>query len=250
VIDAGGDYDKFAVNKSVTISAETGVNAAIVSTAGSAIYLVGLQPTDTVSFRNLRLIGVGNQPNLDGIINSFAGTMYVDDCFFSGFSNALTMSNVSGQLYVHNTTIRNCLFGIGILGSQSEGVIKVTVDNCNLELNDTGIILLGKVSAEIRNSILAGNTSRGLQIRSTTANWRAEALVENCQFNHNTVGILVGATNGGFAIVRLSRSAVINNTLSGVSIGTNGIAYSLGNNVFASNFPDVSGGALTSLAAK
>ncbi|HEY0461390.1 MAG TPA: right-handed parallel beta-helix repeat-containing protein [Pyrinomonadaceae bacterium] len=249
VITASGDYDKFVVNKSVTVAAETGVNAAIVSSVGSAISIVGVQPGDAISFRNLHLVGIGGQTS-DGIINSFAGTLTVDGCVFTGFNNALTMSNVGGQLYVHDTTIRGSLFGIGILAQQSEGVLKATIDNCELEMNDTGIMISGKVSAEIRNSIFAGNTSRGLQVRSTAANWRAEALVDNCQFNHNTAGILAGATSGGFAVVRLSRSSIVNNALSGVSIGAGGTVFTLGNNVIAANFPDVNGGSLTPLAAK
>lgn len=260
VVDAGGevilaesgDYNYFVVTKSVTVAAADGVNAGVVSSGGgSAIFVSNfLQTTDTISFRNLHIIGAGTPQSSSGIINSFAGTMIVDNCVFTGLDNALTMSNVAGQLFVHNTTIRSSLFGIGLLGPQGEGILRATIDNCNLESDDTGIFVNGKVTANIRNSVMANNTSRGLQIRSTVSGQRAQATVENCQFNHNTAGILVGATNGGFAILRLSRSIVTDNMLSGISIGTNGTAYTLGNNVIAGNFPDVNGGSLTTLQAK
>lgn len=260
IVDAGGeiilaetgDYDSFFVAKPVTVAAADGVNASIVSSSGGAAIYVGsaLQPTDTVSIRRLHIVGAGTPQSSDGIYNSRAGTLNIDDCVFTGLNNALTMSNVAGQLFVHDTTIRGSLFGIGVIGPQGEGVLKATIDNCNLESDDTGVFLTGKVSANVRNSIMANNASRGLQIRSNALRVLTEATVENCQFNHNTAGILVGATNNGVAVLRLSRSVVTDNLLSGVSIGAGGTAYSLGNNLFAGNAPDVNGGALTPLQAK
>src|SRR5262249_26556649 len=148
-----------------------------------------LQPTDAISLRNLHIVGAGTVQSSDGIINSFAGTLNVDNCIFTGLNSALTMSNVAGQLFVHHTVVRNSLFGIGLIGPQGEGLLKATIDSCNLEADDTGISLTGKVLANIRNSIFANNTSRGIHIRSTVVNQRAEALVDNCQINYNTAGI-------------------------------------------------------------
>src|SRR5471032_2091109 len=103
--------------------------------------------------------------------------MTVDNCVFTGFNDAVTMSVVAGTLYVHNSVFRNNLFGIGLLGPTGEGRSNATIDNCDFEQDDTGIVVSGKASANIRNSIFANNTSRGIQIRSTVIRQQAEALV-------------------------------------------------------------------------
>lgn len=61
-------------------------------------------------------------------------------------------------------------------------------------MNDTGISIGAKVTAMIRNTIAAHHTSRAVLIRSTNVNYRAEALIDNCEFNNNTVGLLVGGS--------------------------------------------------------
>src|SRR5260221_11752074 len=99
ILTENGDYDKFFIAKSITVAAAAGVNAGIVSGGGSAISIAGVQVTDSITLRNLHLIGIGGQVS-DGIINSFAGTMIVDDCTFTNFNNALTMSNVLWTLIV------------------------------------------------------------------------------------------------------------------------------------------------------
>lgn len=250
VITKSGDYDRFLISKSVTVAAETGVDAAIVATAGSAISIAGVQSGDSITIRNLHLVGAGTPQTADGMINSFAGSLYVDSCIFTGLNNALTMSNVAGQLFVHNSTFRNNLFGVGIIGPSGEGVMRATIDSCNFEQNDTGISQNGKVFTNIRNSIFSANSSRGLNVRSSILRYQSEALVDNCQFNNNTVGILASATNGGFGVVKLNRSTVANNLTAGIAIGAGGTVYSLGNNVVSGNFPDVSGGSLTVLSPK
>jgi hypothetical protein len=249
VLTESGDYDKFFVNKSVTVAGADGVNAAIVSNGGSAVAMLGLTATDVVTFRNLKFVGTNAQAS-DGIINSFAGTLNVDGCVFTGFNNALTMSNVAGYLFVHNSTFRGNLFGIGVMGPQGEGIERATIDSCTVESNETGITLNGKVTANIRNSILANNASRALMVRSTVARYLADAVVDNCQINSNTVGVMATTTNSGYSTVKLSRSVVTGNLLGGVVIGPNSVVYTLGNNVVNGNFPDLVGGVLTALAPK
>lgn len=250
VIIESGDYDKFTISKSVTIAAAPGVSAAIVASGQTyAVFFVGLTISDVVTLRNLEFKGVGDPTNLEGINNSTAGTLNVDGCIFSGFDNALTMDNIAGRLDVHDSVFRNNLFGIGLIGPTGEGLFRATIDHCKLEQNDTGVSVGSKVLAVIRDTIAVNNTSRGIQVRSTVANQRAEALVVNCQLSHNTVGLNASGTNGT-AVVRLAHSAITNNMLTGVNVGTNGTVYSLGDNVIAGNFPDVNGGVLTPLQAK
>lgn len=258
VVDAGGevviiesgDYDKFTISKSVVVAAAPGVNAAIVASGQTyTVLFVGLTSSDFVTFRNLEFRGVGDPTNLIGILNSTAGKLTIDECTFSGYDNALTMEQVAGQLLVHDSVFRNNLFGISLFGPTGEGLMRATIDHCKLEQNDTGVSVGSKVLAVIRDTVAVQNTSRGIQVRSTAANQRAEALVINCQLSHNTVGLNASGTNGT-ALVRLAHSAITNNALTGVNIGTNGTVYSIGDNVIAGNFPDVNGGQLTPLQTK
>jgi len=247
IITENGDYDKFTVLKSVTVTTAPGVNAGVVSDTGNAIFAV-LTPADTVTFRNLNLKAIGDTTNSIGIYNSHAGTIYVDGCAITGFDTGILTTNGAGQVFIHDTVVRNNLFGISLVGPQGEGVLRVVIDHCRLEANDTGVQVGSKVVATIRDSIVANNTSRGIYVRSTGTNQRAEALVDNCQITNNTVGLATSGTNG-FAVTRLSKSAVTNNLLTGVLVGANGTVYTLQNNTVAGNFPDVSG-VLTPLQAK
>ena len=241
VIIESGDYDKFTISKSVTVAAAAGVNAAVVASGQTyAVHFIGTTAADAVTLRNLEFKGVGDPTNLIGVLNSSAGTLNVDGCIFSGFDNALTMEQVAGSLIVHDSVFRNNLFGIGLLGPSGDGVLSATIDHCKLEQNETGVSVSSKVVAVIRDTIAANNTSRGIQVRSTGTNQKAEALVIDCQLSHNTVGLNASGTNG-FAVVRLSRSAVTNNALIGINVGTNGTVYSLKDNVIAGNVTDING---------
>jgi hypothetical protein len=97
---------------------------------------------------------------------------------------------------------------------------------------------------------VANHTSRGIYVRSIFANQRAEALVDNCLLSNNTNGLTASSTNGGFSVVRLTRSTINNNVLNGVQIGAGGTVYSLQNNTIAGNLVDVNGGQLTPLQVK
>ncbi|MCU1268551.1 MAG: hypothetical protein JWM21_4869 [Acidobacteria bacterium] len=238
VITESGDYDKFQITKSVTVAAAPGVNAGIASTLGDAIFINGAAQTDAYTLRNLTLKG-NLSPQSIGINEFKGGNLSIDGCTISGFDNAINVSVTVGQIFVHDSTIRDSTFGIGLIGPQSEGMLKATIDNCTIERNEIGIAIGSKVSADIRNTVIANSNSRAVQVRSTVSGQSAEALIDNCQFNHNTVGIQASATNG-FSTTRLTRST-INGNVVGVSVGANAAVFSLQNNLISGNTTDVSG---------
>lgn len=247
VVTENGEYDQFFVNKTVTVSGAPGITAKITTTGGYGVVIVGGQAADVVTIRNLNFQGPGAQVSSTGISNINAGTVNIDHCFFSGFSNAVNWGNMAGQLFVHETTVRNSLFGIGVT-APAEGLVRVTIDKCLLEMNDTGITLGSKVYATISNTTAVSNTSRAVYVRSTNANQRNDVTIDNCNFSNNTAGLLVGGTNGT-SVVRLTRTTIADNLLAGVSIGAGHIVYSLQNNTITGNFPDI-GGSLTPIALK
>ncbi len=239
VITESGEYDQFFVNKSVTVGAAPGINAKIFTTGGYGAIIVGALAADSVTIRNLNFQGPGAEVNSSGISNLSAGTVFIDNCVLTKFSNAINWSGVAGQIFVYDTTIRQSLFGIGVF-APTEGLVKATIDNCRIEMNDTGISITSKVTATISNTIASNNTSRAVSLRSTIAGMRTEATIDNCIFNNNTVGLLVTGSIG-VSTARLSRTTINNNQLAGVSVSAGNIVYSLQNNAITGNFPDVSG---------
>lgn len=256
VVDAGGDvlitengeYDQFFAGKSVSVAAAPGIDANITTTGGYGVVIVGGVKSDIVAIRNLNFRGPGATVDSTGLSNVSAGTVYIDNCTFRGFSNAINWGNIGGYLYIHETTIRNSLFGIGAAVNGPEGVVRVTIDHCLLEANDTGIALGNKSISSITNTVANNHTSRAVSIRASVAGMRADATIDNCVFNTNTVGILLPAA-AGVSTARLSRTTISNSALAGVSIGTSNIVYTLQNNTIAGNFPDVIGN-LTPLSLK
>jgi hypothetical protein len=247
IITESGDYDKFSMLKPATVAAAPGVNAGI---ASDGVYgaLNVLTSTDTVRLRNLHLKKVGDPTNSIGI-NNHAGTVFIDGCTIEGFETGILTTNGAGAVFIHNTTVRNNLFGISLIGPQSEGQLRVTIEGSRLEYNDTGVALGARVTAEIRDTVIANNNSRGVSVRSTSSVGRAEALIDNCLISHNTNGVVAGGANG-IAWVRLTRTTISHNFLSGVLIGSNGTVYTLQNNTIVGNTPDVNGGFLTPLSVK
>lgn len=249
LIIENGDYAQFSIFKPVTVAAADGVHATINGTAGFAIFNNNLQPGDVIAIRNLHLVALN--PNVSGISNFLGQTMFVDNCTFSGFSSAINSLN-AGRTYVTNSTFRKNVNGVSAGGPQppEEGLARVTIDSCIFEANDNGIAAFSKVLMNVRNSTIAGNTVNGIWIRPTIANTLTEVIVDGCQINHNTVGILAAGMNGAIAAVNLSRSTLTRNRQAGISLQGIGYAYTFGNNTFFGNNPDVSGGNLQLMQPK
>lgn len=249
VIIGNGNYDRFAVTKPVTIAAAEGIKASVIAEISYAAFMIGIPAGSTVNFRNLNFVGINNLA-ANGLNNSFGATVNIDNCTFTGFSSAVTASTNAGRIHIHDSTFRNNLFGVGAIGPVGEGITRVTIDNCIFESNEVGASFSGKVLANVRDSRFTSNNSRGIGISSSVAGQLTEVVVDNCQINHNTAGVLVGATNGGIASLWLARSTITRNKLSGVSMGQMATVFTLGNNTFFGNNPDVSGGSLTPAASR
>lgn len=258
VVDAGGEviiiengeYDSFNMLKSATVAATPGVNAIVISDSQTIVGAINvLTASDTVRLRNLHFKKVGDNTNSIGI-NNHAGTIFIEDCTITGYQTGVLTSNAAGAVFIRNTTVRHNLFGITLIGAQSEGTLRVLIDDCKIEYNDTGVSVSTRVIATIRDTKIANNSSRGVSIRPIISSQRAEALLDNCLITHNTTGVGVGGNPGGPAIVRLTRSTISNNFLNGVLISTGGTAYTLQNNTIVGNLPDVNGALLTPVNLK
>ena len=249
IITESGDYDTFVVSKSVTVAAAPGVNAGIVSSNTYAILVTVGQPqlVDKITIRNLNLKNISRQDSTAGIYNSTGTNLFVDNCTFTGFQQGIGEGNTPGKLFVHDSTFRDNLYGIGINTPNTEGGIIAVIDNCRIEHNEVGVVVTAKTFVTIRNSVISDNASFGVYVGSKTS-LRAEAVIDNCLLSGNTDGIKIGSANG-VSIARLSRSTITENTLYGVVIGATSTFYSFQNNVIAGNPTDISGN-ITNVSVK
>lgn len=244
-----GTYDPVTVNMPVTIAAADGVNATIAAIVpfSTAVQIPSLASTDNVTFRNIHFFGAtGNQV---GIYMMKGGNLNVDNCTFTRLNYGIQVD--SGlNIFVRNSIFRENWKGMYVAGP-NETVTRVSVDTSVFETNSlAGINLQNKVYGTIKNSLISNNGFRGILVSSDFVNLQGELVVDNCEISHNLVGIYAGALGSRGETVRLSRSTITYNKQAGVAMTPVTVIVSYGNNVFAGNFPDVSGGVLTSLGLR
>ncbi len=243
IITESGDYDTFAVSKSVTVAAADGVDAEIVSSVQFAIWINSLQPPqliDKVTIRNLHLKNISTLSSSAGIFNSSGSNLFVDNCTFTGFGTGIGEAFTVGKLFVHDSTFRNNDFGVNMNTPTLDGGLTGIFDNCKFEQNHSGIRVQAKSFATIRNSIFVDNSVIAISVSSIVASLKAEAVIENCQISGNVAGIKVG-NNAGPSFVRVSRSTVTGNNV-GIWVLPLGTFSTFQNNVIVSNITDISGG--------
>lgn len=242
VLTQNGVYQPAKIDKPLTITAAEGINATITSKANIIdLEISNLFVTDMVTVRNIHFDGT------DGI-RSDSGYLSVDNCTFNVSSQGIIKDGGRG-LFVHNSTFRNNFRGIFVQSGNE--LIQVTIDSSIFEFNNIGFESIDLVRSTISNSVFTSNAFRGIKVTAPIGlGSKGELFLDNCQINQNLLGIMVKGAGRGEEIVRLSRSTFIDNSQAGVQMTAATTVYSLGNNVFAGNSADISGGVLTPLAAK
>lgn len=247
IITESGSYDTFSISKSVTVAAEPGVNAGIVSSGQFAI-VIGQQGTvDTVTIRNLNIRNSLNPSGTQGIYNIGGTLLFVDGCTFTGFgSGILTSGNKAGKTFVSDSSFRKNGAGFVTNPLTGEGSLIILIDSCKFEHNDYGVYLGAKTYATISNSVVSDSIFYGILI-SSLKTFRSEILIDNCLLTGNNTGL--GLLGNGIPIARLSRSTISQNTAYGMLLGIGSALYSFQNNVISGNLTDV-GGNLTPVSLK
>jgi len=200
ILDTAGYGPTVTVNKSITITAPSGVAATIATPSGVSITITA----GDVVLRGLVLIGQGT--GTDGIAFQAGSSLSVENCTINGFTNAgINATSVGAALFVKDTTIRNGgLDGIFVVG------LSATIDNCRLERNGTtnegfGIFAFTNSRVTVSDTVAASN---GLGF---VAEDGAQLNAENCVAANNTSDGFRVAGTGTPAIMRVSNSAATNN---------------------------------------
>ena len=250
-LDSGG-YGAFSIDKSITIAGAPGEHVAITTFSGTGINIFG-GAFDTVTLRNLYVTGLGGQ---DGIFHQ-TGTLHVESCVVTGFSQAGLMSNawnntlvVTGSRFRHNAVI-----GLYVTGGAGFP-INVEVADTRADKNGTGFTFFnakGSVvrSAAARNdddgfkiqisskfavadSIADGNGDDGVNVGSTGTSVVLSGMVLS-----NNVGAGLGSTSMG-GIASIGGSTVTGNAV-GLEASNGGMLESFGDNLVRGNSANMFG---------
>jgi hypothetical protein len=210
VLDSGG-YGPVTITQSLTIEAPPGVLAFIHPPSGDAI-TINAGPSDKVTLRGLTLnVGV------NGITVNAVGTLTVENCFITGFSNAGIRILGTGAV---QATIDHCHLSGNYIGffaaTTSPGSSTTTASystaNNNLYGWDCGDGSSGKDVLNLEFCAGSGNSQYGLLTASTNA--QSAVRYSNCVFTNNGVGVV----NGGSGTMETRQ----NNTVTGNGIPTFG----------------------------
>jgi hypothetical protein len=223
VLDSGG-FGGVTITKSMTIDAHNVMGGILVS--GQSGVTINAGVNDVVTLRGLSITSPAIGPGLIGVRYVAGGTVHIEDCFISGFSQGAIdfrpPTGVTANLFVRRVSASNNAIGgliVGGAGSATATVVKSSF------LNDVvGLHATDGATVSVYDSLFAGNSGDGIWAEGTAA-----VNVNHGLISGNGVGVQ------GDSTVRLSE----------VMVGHNGVGLagakvtSFGNNrVAAGNGSD------------
>lgn len=233
-IDPGG-FGAVTITKSITIDGAGTMGSILASlTNGIIINDAAVSPTAIVTIRNISINGAGN--GLNGIRILKAKTVHIENVEIFGFTGngvdaPMTAVNPSAShLYMDDVDIRN-LSGVSSIGVKmsAPGGFEAHMDHVRIQRAPTGIQLGNNTSLFIRNSLINGGTTTGIEVQNASGN--PTATIENTTVSENATGISVGTS----ATVFLSQVTI---TVCGTGISASGSVRSSGNNRILGNTSD------------
>ncbi len=230
-LDPGG-FGAVTITKSITIDGSATLASILASsTTGVIINLTNANDAQkTVRLRGLSINGAGPGVNgaptgVDGIRFIAGSALHVEDTVIDGFTQqGIEINPTSGtpaEVYVRNTTIRNCTTD-GILVTHASVVSVASFTNVEIGNCGNGINVGIRGRATVRNSTLHSNTTA---INNSTAN--SEATLFHCSLSNNVTAISGGTSP---SIARISDTMIYGN-----ATGVTGNVKSWGNNYIDGN---------------
>jgi hypothetical protein len=206
VLDSAA-YGTVVINKSVSIIAE-GVAAML---RGSDPLTVLAGNADVIHLRGLILDGMPGFASRG--IHIHRGTVHVENFLIEGYTGEGGIKVVPterAELYVSNTTIANSRLGV-LVAPTGSGSAKVVLNNVQLENNEVGIRALGNAEVVVGNSVVSGNTVRGVVV-----NTGAELRLSNTMVTGNGIGL----HPAGGALISFGNNVISGNTTNGAPTST------------------------------
>jgi hypothetical protein len=236
-LDPGG-FGAVTITKSITIDG-TGTLAGILASLTTGI-IVNATATDVITIRGLSIDGACN--GIRGMNILQAKAVNVEDCVIFRFANEGILVNESSDMALHvtNTIIRDNV-GDGISATTSSASLRVrgTLDRCRLSGNGNGLHAKSGSAFNVRNSVIANNTSNGVFVDGAGSQLAVASLWSNQIANNGGAGVRAGNVgNVGASGVQLSQNQISNNTSNGVLISTGGVVNTFTNNEILGNGTD------------
>ena len=167
----------------------------------------------TIVLRALTILGVSkggqgitlNNPQTSSETDKpfSVSALYVEACVIAGFTRQgiVFAPGTLGQLFVNDTFIRECMYGLAVVGGTGKLQAQVSIERSRLEHCEAGLLTAAGFSyTTIGSSVLSGN---GMGI--STGGLPSQVNVDNCLIANNTWGI----HNSG--LTRVANSTITNN---------------------------------------
>lgn len=240
-----GDYAPFTISQSVTLEAAPGVDATIFSPFGDGITITA-GTSDMVILRGLNVNGLFYSWG-SGIRFTSGAVLKIENCNITHFENNGITVQAGGLVYIKDVEVADVSTGIFL--QAPTGMIHASIDGVRLEHgNYAGLYAGANSQTTIRNSVLADNSYFGITAGGYVGT--TELNVEDCLVERSNYGYGISVSNGGVggsgsAIVRVSHSTIVDNSMGLSSFGASLLSY--GNNRLAGNGIDGSFTGLISL---
>ncbi len=187
VTDAGGEiivldsgsYNPVSINKSVAVIAPPGVYAGIPVSSGAGIEVTATGAN--VRLRGLTLRGAGG---VNGIAMSVTGTLLIENCVISGFTNA------------------------GLSTGSSGVSVSTRVLNSRFYSNDWGVRFLEGTAGVVADSEFHSNVTGGLSVEASGAGASISASIERSSFANNNRGIYASLASSAAARVDVTEVVI------------------------------------------
>ena len=232
-LDNGG-YDGFTVDRAMTITAAPGAVVTVGQEPGVTNWAIKVDaPGKRVMIRGLMVQTTGRAM---GIVAHDAEATYIDDVYIEGSGCeagcGTGIFGRMGDLYVHNTRIRNVFQGINHnpMKASTATITDVNIDNAGL--HGIGIDNYGR--ATIRNTVVS-HALRAYASGSLEEDGHPEMILIDCTATDSDTGVAVGNA----ARVSIERTA-ITRTVTGIH-NTGGVIITHGNSMLTANGTDVVG---------
>ena len=222
VLDPGG-FGGVTITKSITISSE-GFEAGVLVSGTNAI-IINATTTSNVVLRGLDIEGLGT--GLDGIkVLGGLGSLHVEKCTVNNFRGTngsgieiATSTAGTTHVFIKDTIVRNNGQGTGggiFFNPTGSAVVKASLDNVRMEFNIFGLKIQGTSSAQVSNSIAAGNSAAGF----SAVNAGASLGLERSMASNNGTGIVCSNS-----AVRIGNSGIFGNTTAVSVAGANCFSF-------------------------
>jgi hypothetical protein len=240
-LDAG-EYGNFGISHSITIECRASQGAILTNTGGVGISInitasMADDPLATVRLRGISITGAGGScgTGCGGSRSGWFGIMiqstsrqpkvFLEDLTIQNFVVDGIYFGGPGELSATNCrVVDNGAVGIHVLSNVagSNGVVHVTINKTQADLNQQGIRFEGNVFGVIKDSTASSNSLNGF-VTFPTSIANAEMTIRDSTANNNRQwGVFSGGANGFLGTVRIVNTTAIHNTTSQLVVSSGG----------------------------